>query len=318
MDKRILLLASISLLLTLACIPSTGISASARTLRPPEMPPFDASKAINCNMTEVSAEMASNPLFAYRSIMPVPSGLSDANSALANRLSVAQYAHQANWGTYYVSRTIGGFTDVIGVEAMQYVQPTLSLSLGNQMYAPSFKGPDPMPLEVSTWYFDNSGSMVRALWIFDWSGPGWIWGQDFNWLQSNNYFNTYLGVKYYNIVTANDINGNWAMCLYNFATGLWVEQYSTPNGHNVQNGSGQDYYEAFWNTGDWPNNLPWMSSSNQMVLHLTGINPPHWEWSLAYSSLGLTTDSIWGDGSWLGQTHGWNGRYYDWYVGTHP
>ncbi len=306
--------------MTLELVPRFSISASAQTVRPPVMPPFDPAKAINCNMTEVAAEMANNPLFAKRGIMPTPGGLdNDADSATESQLSTAEYTHHNSWGTYYVSETTSGYNNVVGVEAMQYIQPSLTLPAGYQMYAPSFKGPDPMPLEVSTWYYaDGSGSMTRALWIYDWSIPGWNWGHDFSWLQSHDYISTYLGVQYYNIVIAKNIYGNWGMFLYDFAAQNWTEQYSTPNGHNVENGSGQDYYEAFWDDGDWPDDLPWMSSSNQMILYLDGVNPPHWTWSLAYSGLGLTEDSCWGDGSWLGQSHGWNGQYYDWYVGTHP
>jgi hypothetical protein len=317
------------MLLILLFIPSFSIFKSAQaitqpsipTFNPANIPPFNPSTAINCNMTEVNAKLANNPLAAIQKQRPAPLSSSDAQP-LTDQVSPADdgFNNHYSWGTYFYSKTTNGYQDVIGVEAMQYIEPALTLPAGDMMYAPSFKGPEPQPLEVSTEYTAAAdGVMSYILGIYDWSVPGWTnWANSFYWLQSNNYVATYEGVEYYSIVEHQDSNGNWGMFLCQFSgTDPWVEQYSTPNGHNVQNGYGQDYYEVFWNTGNWPTNVAYIESSNQMVQYLTSSNPQTWTWSLAYSNLGLTTGNMWSD-SWLKETHGWYGQYYDWYVGTHP
>jgi len=319
MDNKVFLFASMSLLLTLVFVPSLSIATSTQAAQQPTMPPFDPLKAINCNVTAVSAEMANSSVLAQLKRMPAPSGIGDSQSSATNLVVPMDFTNHQAWGTWYYSKTTGGYQDVIGVEAMQYIEPGLTLPAGDLLYAPSFKGPDPMALEVSTEYSsDSNGQMTYTLGIYDWSGPGWSWGQSFNWLQSNHYTSTYQGVQYYNICIYKDNNNKWGMFLYRFSDGLWVEQWPAQGDHNVQNGNGQDYYEGFWNAGNWPNNVAYIESSNQEICYLTGVNPPHWTWSLAYNSLGLTDNSHWGDGTWTNQPHGWYGQYYDWYVGTHP
>jgi uncharacterized protein Usg len=150
--------------------------------------------------------------------------ISNSNTIISN--SVLTTDHQC-WGTA-MNTSAGTYT---ADYAFQSIYPTLTISSGQTLYAPTMACPGNCPLELVTYYAcDYWGVMYRKVCVYNFTTGSFGWSSNMD----TTFCNKYVRNNFYNA----ELLGNgsyWYALLYNYSTSNWEIIYSYANGSVVNN-----------------------------------------------------------------------------------
>jgi len=200
--------------------------------------------------------------------------------------------HEA-WGTEIDA------SNLFGVYAYQSVYNNINLNSGDVLYAPTLRGPDGCPLEMSTVYIQNGSTTNRYVSLYSWYWQAW--GIELNITPTFLYdyvkSGCYIGELLYN-------GSEWHAYLYDWNTSSWdgIGDWEP----SVSGTYGWDAWEEYFMSNNWPT-LPQIYSNYLCVKVGDSGN----DWEQVTSTYGEELDT----NMTSVYPHNFIDYYYDWYVG---